>query len=304
MTFSRPGAIDLSALASPTPSTSTGAPAGGQLRYAIDVTEQSFQNDALEASLNHVVVVSLWSPRSPQSVSFNEVLIDTAAAFDGAIQIALIDVDSNPSIAQAFGTQAVPVVVGLIKGQAVPLFQGTVDAAQVRQYFDELLRVAAQNGLVGRAQATESETVVESDEEPADDPRFSAADEAFAAGDFPTAIAEYEKLQLQHPADEEVAERLAGVKLLSRTTAADLFAARQAAADNPADVDAQLLAADFDISGGHVDDAFDRIISLIRVSFGDDRDRLRERLLELFVVVGTTDPRVARARRALATALF
>lgn len=124
------------------------------------------------------------------------------------------------------------------------------------------------------------------------------------ASDFDTAVAEYERLRVQYPADVEVAERLARVKWLSRTKDADLQSARAAAADRPDDVEAQLLVADLDISGGHVEDAFNRLISLVRVTSGDERELVRERLLELFTVVGIADPAVMTARRALATALF
>jgi putative thioredoxin len=118
------------------------------------------------------------------------------------------------------------------------------------------------------------------------------------------AVAEYEKLLNQYPGDTEIAERLAGVQLMGRTRDADLTAARAAAADAPDDLDAQLLVADLDVSGGHVEDAFDRLIGLVKRLDADDRERVRERLLELFTVVGAADPRVAAARRALATALF
>jgi putative thioredoxin len=117
-------------------------------------------------------------------------------------------------------------------------------------------------------------------------------------------VAEYEKLRVQYPADVEVAERLARVKWLSRTKGADLQAARAAAADRPDDVDAQMLVADLDISGGHVEDAFDRLLTLIRNTAGDERETVRERILELFTVVGIADPVVMTARRSLATALF
>jgi putative thioredoxin len=53
-----------------------------------------------------------------------------------------------------------------------------------------------------------------------------------------------------------------------------------------------------------VQDAFDRLIGLVGRTTEAERDRVRERLLELFTVVGVTDPRVAGARRALASALF
>jgi putative thioredoxin len=297
MTFSRPGAVDLSALAQPAGASSR--PAGG---YVVDVGEQNFQTDALEASMQHVVVLSLWSPRSPQSQTFNELLGTVVTSYDGRLTLAQVDVDTNPAIAQALGAQGVPLVVGLVKGQPVPLFQGTADEADVRQYFDQLLTVAEQAGLTGRAQAPDGAAPEE--EEPVDDPRFAAADAAFASGDMDGAVAEYEKLLNQYPGDTEIAERLAGVQLMGRTRDADLTSARAAAADAPDDLDAQLLVADLDVSGGHVEDAFDRLIGLVKRLDADDRERVRERLLELFTVVGAADPRVAAARRALATALF
>lgn len=299
MTFSRPGAVDLSALTQPAGTSSRVA--GG---YVVDITEQNFQADALEASMQHVVVLSLWSPRSPQSQTFNELLATIVTSYEGRLTLAQVDVDANQAIAQALGAQGVPLVVGLVKGQPVPLFQGTADEADVRQYFDQLLTVAEQNGLTGRATAAPDAEAQAADEEPADDPRFAAADAALANGDMDGAVAEYEKLLKQNPGDAEIAERLAGVQLMNRTRDADLDAARSAAADAPDDVDAQLLVADLDVSGGHVQDAFDRLIELVKRLDGDDRERVRERLLELFTVVGAADPRVATARRALATALF
>lgn len=298
MSFSRPGAIDLSALKKPA-SPAGSAPASGA--YVVEVNEQNFQQIALEASLQHVVVLSLWSARAPQSGTFNQVLARVTGSFGGQILLAQVDVDTNPAIVQAVGAKGVPFVLGLVKGQPVPLFEGVKDEAEVSALFQELVRVAAENGLTGRVS---DEPSVPEEPEPVDDPRFAQADEAFAASDFTTAIAEYEKLAAQYPAEVEVAERLAGVKLLDRTKDADLQAARQAAADNGADIDAQLLVADLDVSGGHVEDAFDRLIEVIKGLSGEERDPVRERLLELFLVVGTTDPRVATARRALASALY
>ncbi|MEJ7635132.1 tetratricopeptide repeat protein [Aeromicrobium sp.] len=302
MNFSRPGAIDLSALKQP--ARPAAPPAAGTASYVVDITEQNFQSAALEASMNYVVVLSLWSPRSPQSAEFNATLGAVASTYGGQIVLAQVDIDANPAIAQALQAQAVPLVVGLVKGQPVPLFQGTVDEEEVRRYFDELVNVAAQNGLTGRAQPAGETDAPADDPEPVDDPRFAEADAAFAASDFTTAVAEYEKLLAQYPADTEIGERLAGVKLLARTQGAELQAARKAAADAPDDLEAQLLVADLDVSGGHVDDAFDRLIGLVKRTSEDDRELVRARLLELFTVVGVSDPRVATARRALASALF
>ncbi|MCW2751694.1 MAG: co-chaperone YbbN [Aeromicrobium sp.] len=301
MNFSRPGAIDLSALRQPP---ARPASAGAPGAYAIDITEQNFQKAALEASMQYVVVLSLWSPRSPQSAAFNELLGTVTATFDGQIVLAQVDIDANPAIAQALEAKAVPLVVGLIKGQPVPLFQGTVDEAEVRSYFTELIAVATQNGLTGRAEPASAEAESAEEVEEPEDPRFADADVAFASGDYALAVSEYEKLLAQYPADAEIAERLAGVKLMSRTQDVDLQAARKAAADAPDDVAAQLVVADLDVSGGHVQDAFDRLIGLVARTTEAERDAVRERLLELFTVVGVADPRVAAARRALASALF
>jgi putative thioredoxin len=302
MSFSRPGALDLSALARPTaPAAAPGASGSGG-SWVVDATEADFQHVALEASLNHLVVLSLWSPRAPESPDFNARLAAAANAYDGQILLVQVDVDANPGIGQALQAQSVPLVVGLVKGQPVPLFQSAVPDEQIRGYFEELIRLGAQHGVTGRAPAAGGPAP--GSDEPADDPRFAEADAAFASGDLDGAVAVYERLAAQNPGDTEVAERLAGVRLMLRTQGADLQQARAAAADQPDDLQAQLLVADLDVSGGHVADAFDRLIQLVRRTREEDRERVRERLLELFVVVGTDDPRVATARRQLATALF
>lgn len=309
MTFSRHGAIDLSVLKQPAP---TQAPAAGGAgaagasggSYVTDVSEQNFE-DVIKSSMTHLVVLSLWSPRSEQSLAFKQVLATIVNGYQGRMLLAQVDVDASPGIAQALQVKGVPALFGLVQGQPVPLFEGAADEPQVRQVFDELISLGAQHGITGVAQpvAGPAETA-EQDAEPAEDPRFAAADAAFAAGDLDLAIAEYEKVQAQYPADAEVAERLAGIRLMARTSNADLQAARAAAADAPDDVAAQLLVADLDVSGGHVEDAFDRLITLVKRLPGDERDVVRERLIDLFTVVGGSDPRVAAARRALAKALF
>lgn len=303
--------MDLSALKQPPagqqpPGAVAGAPQSGGGSWALDVSEANFQ-DVVQSSMTHIVVLSLWSPRSPESAALNDTIAAIVNSHQGRIVLARVDVDANPSVGQALQVQAVPSLFGLVKGQPVPLMQGTADETEIRSLFDELLNLGVQHGVTGVAApvgAGPADSPEAEPDEPVDDPRFAEADAAFSEGDLDRAITEYEKIRAQYPADDEVAERLAGVRLMARASGADLQAARTAAADAPDDVEAQMLVADLDVSGGHVDDAFDRLIGLISRLPNEEREPVRERLIELFTVVGLTDPRVGTARRALARALF
>ncbi|WP_427890870.1 tetratricopeptide repeat protein [Kribbella sp. GL6] len=300
--FSRPGAVDLSSLrkpagGAPAPGGAPAAAGGGA--YALEVTEANFQSDVIERSLQAPVVVELWSPRAQGGLG--DVMIKLSTEYAGKFLLARIDVDANPQVAQAFGVQAVPVVIAILRGQPVPLFQGVLGEAEVRQYLDQLLTVAVANGITGRAEPVGP--VAEAVEEGAPNPRYEQAENAVGAGDLDGAIAAYEELLKETPNDAEAKSGLARVQLVKRTqdVPADV---RTRAADNPADVEAQLLVADVDLMGGHVDDAFARLISTVQATAGDERNAVRLHLLELFDVVGADDDRVVKARRRLMAALF
>jgi putative thioredoxin len=293
--FSRPGAIDLSGLSG------SDSPGGGG--FAIDVADPNEVAQLAEASLKHLVLLSLWSSRAPSSVQVNELLTKLAEAYEGRFLLARVDVDAVPQVAQAVGAQGVPYVVALLRGQPVAQVPPTTNEDEARTVIDQLVQAAVANGVTGRAQPVAPQVDDEGDE-PADDPRFAEADAALAADDVDGAIAAYQRIVDVNTSDADARARLAGAKLMKRTRGADATAAREAAASNPADVDAQLLAADLDVLGGHVEDAFARLVEVVRRTAGDDRDRVREHLLELFEAVGSDDPRVATARRQLASALF
>src|SRR5699024_5213019 len=156
---------------------------GGAGGYVIDVTEQQFQTEVLEASSTYVVVLSLWSPRAPESKTFNETLARFTNSYQGSLMLSQVNIDTCPQIALAVGAQGVPFVLGLVKGQPVPLFQGTVDESEVRRFFDELIKVAVANGVSGVAEPQPGVEPQPEQEEEGSDPRFAKADEAFAAGD-------------------------------------------------------------------------------------------------------------------------
>src|SRR5207253_11465980 len=124
------------------------------------------------------------------------------------------------------------------------------------------------------------------------DPRHAPAQDALERGDIDAAVAEYQKLVDANPSDAEAVAGLAMAKVLQRTRGVDLQQAREAAAAAPDDVDAQTLVADLDMVGGHVDDAFSRLVDLVRRTSDADRDKARAHLVGLFAAVGNDDSRV------------
>lgn len=306
--FNRPGAVDLSALKQKAQQQSAapaaGAPSGGS--YVVEVTEQTFEAETIRRSVKHPVVVELYSPRVATGAQLSDALIDIANSSGGRFLLARLNVDTAPGIVQALGLQAVPTVIALVNGQVAPLFQGVLPREQAQAAIDQLLKAAVANGIVGRAEPVGSAAATDdavADEEPAPDPRFAAADEALARGDFAAAEAEFDKLLAANPGDAEAQAGKAQAGLFARATRNDpeivLAAAR---ADDSVGV--QLDAADVELVSGQVDAAFDRLIKLIKTKTGDERDQVRLRLLELFDTVGNADPRVLKARRDLMTALF
>jgi putative thioredoxin len=313
MPFSRPGAIDLSALKQPAARPGGGAPAGNGGpggaaggSYSVEADEQNFQS-LLEASMTAPVVLVVYSTsRMPASAQLADDLSTIADELDGRIAVGRVDADQQPSIVQALQVQSIPFAAMVLQGRLAPLLQDAPPLAELRPMMSQLVQQLAGQGMTGKHEPFGpgvAEEPVEG-QEPVADPRYAPAEDALVAGDLETAISEYERLLAESPADTEAQIGLSRARLMQRTTGADLNAARAAAAAAPDDVDAQLLVADLDLLGGHVDDAFRRLVDLVRRTSDDERTRVRLHLIDLFAVVGNDDPRVLRGRRDLASALF
>ncbi|MFJ5698039.1 co-chaperone YbbN [Arthrobacter sp. NPDC093139] len=285
------------------------APAGAQgaagseaPALRVEVTEANFQ-DLVELSTQVPVVFALWAAYSPESAGVLDALERIVQGYAGRLVLGTADIDAFPQLAQAFQVQAVPTVVAVLKGQPVPLFQGGADEQQIRALLDELLKVAAANGVSGNVGGAATA-------EPAPapvPPLHQAAFDAIEAGDYAAAAAAYRQALTEMPADAEAKAGLAQVELMDRLqklSGPDGEAIRERAAEEPDNLDAQLGVADLDVAGGHVEDALNRVVAFIGRNFGPEREAARVRLLELFDVVGSTDPRVAKARQALARVLF
>ena len=306
--FSRPGAIDLSGLGQPAPPAGapTGRPAAqaGGASYSVVVDEQSFQG-LLEQSMTAPVLLVFYSrTRMPESGQLADDLATVVEEHEGRYLLGLVDIDAAPQIAQAMQIPQIPLVVAVVDGRPMPLLQDPLPIDELRTALTQVGQQLTAQGITGRHQPRSSGAPASEGEEEVVDPRYAPAQDALAAGDVDAAVAEYQKLVDANPADVEAAGGLAIAKVMQRTQGVDLNAARAAAAENPDDVDAQTMVADLDMLGGHVEDAFTRLVNLVARTSDKDREKARDHLLGLFAAVGNDDPRVLAGRRNLASALF
>lgn len=290
------GAVDLAALAASAEQVEQGGAGGGTWTTRVDTA--AFQQ-FVGLSQQVPVVVSLGVARVPASVELDNTLSTLIDRRAGSLVLGLVDAEAEPQIAQAFQAQQIPMVVALVKGQPVPLFQGGAPAEQIDQLLDQLLELGRQQGLVGTVPAFAGAA-----EEPALPPLHQQALDAIDTGDYAAAEAAYLQALAEKPNDHDAQVGIYQVRLLSRTQDKNLNDVRDAAAQNPDDLTAQLDVADLDVVGGHVEDAFARLVKLISRLADEDRERVRRRLIELYAVVGNSDPRVAASRQKLARVLF
>lgn len=293
------GAVDLSALAHHSRQ-ATGTTDSAAASWTTSLDEASFEQ-FVGLSQSVPAIVSLGSPRVQVSADLDAVLRRLVDAKNGKFVLGVVDAETYPQIAQAFQAQQIPMVVALVKGQPVPLFQGPAAEEQIVQLLGQLEQLAVQQGLGGTVPPLSGTA---GNTEPELPPLHQKAVDAIDAGDYAAAEAAYLEALNEKPNDHDAQVGVYQVRLLSRTQNLDLNTSRELAAQNPQEIAAQLDVADLDLIGGHVEDAFARLVSLISKLADDDRERVRRRLIELYAVVGNNDPRVAASRQKLARVLF
>jgi putative thioredoxin len=259
----------------------------------VEITEANLEAEVLVRSSQVPVVVLLWSARSEASAQLGNVLAELAAADGGKWSLATVNVDAVPRIAQMFGVQAVPTVVALAAGQPLSSFQGVQPPDQLRRWVDSLL-----NATAGKLEAGDD------GEEPEQvDPELAQARAHLDEGDFDAASNAYQAILGANPNHAEAKGAVRQIGFLQRATTQrpDAVAVADAAPD---DIEAAFAAADVEILQQNVAAAFDRMIALIKRTAGDDRTKVRTRLIELFDLFDPADPQVIAGRRKLANALY
>ena len=321
--FSLYGAVDLGArqAAAQRQQASASAAAGQDAprgEYVFDVTEATFEADVLERSRTVPVVMDLWAEWCGPCKQLSPVLERLAGEAAGAWVLGKVDVDANPQLSAALQVQSIPMVVAVIGGQLVPGFLGALPEAQVKQWLSQVLQVAKQIGLPGGggspgadgqpAEGPGSGEAAEPGELPGQDgfrdPELAEAQQAMERGDLDAAAGAFERLLAKDPGNPVASVGLARVNLFRRVNSYDQAQARRDAAARPADVDAQIRVADIEISLGKAEEAFDRLLGVVRRTSGEDRDKVRLHLVSLFEMFPPRDPRVTKARSTLSSLLF
>lgn len=330
--FSLAGAVDLEgvkrkaeALAKREAAEKSGKPqskmpsAGG---YVIDVNEQTFQA-MVQTSVSFPIILLVWQKSDETSYDLAQKLADSITALDGRMQLARIDADESPSIAQALRAQQLPAVYGLVGGRPMPICQGLPSADELQQICNDILpqlvKVAEKSGVAGMAPYVDSgDSTCDSKDTPVvgvgDDsavagdssdvpPEHKIAHEAAMNGDYALAASEYEKVLQANPNDSLASRERAKALLLGRNANTNVDAVRKAAGDNPGDASAQLAVADVDMIDGHIEDAFSRLLDFL-AGHRDSADVIKERMLEYFAMLPAGDERLNRARRRLAVLLY
>ena len=277
-------AFDLSSLAKPKVNSSAPLP-------GIEVTVENLSSEILPLSLIRPVIVLMWSPRSPESAEMVTTLGRLEDDYKNTWSLARVNSDTHPEVAQAFQTKKVPYAVAIIGEQMVPLFEQPYPEAQLRMVLDKVLTLAAEQG-VGANPVEKLE------------PEEIEAMDALESGNYFAAETAYKKWLARKPNENLAKLGLAQTQLLMRTDGLELKSVIEESTGDPSNIDLQLKAADVEMVNGGVEAAYRRLLHAVKATAGDDRTKVKNHLLNLFALVDASDPRLATARKELASLLF
>jgi putative thioredoxin len=237
----------------------------------MDVTDQTFQADVLDRSATVPVIVDLWAPWCGPCKTLGPMIERAVADTGGAVELAKVNVDDNPSVAQAFNVQSIPAVFALRDGQVVDQFIGAIPEAQITAFVQGLAPVP------------------------------SEADTLAAVGDE-ASLRRALELEPDHAAATEGLARI----LIDRGEGAEALALLQRLPETEAGrvlaAEARLLEAGVDVSGTareEIEAKLNELLDRVR-----DDDAARQEFVDLLEAMGADDPRTKEFRRALTARLY
>lgn len=260
-----------------------------------EATVENFMETFVAASKTKPVVLLAYSPRSKASVDLRDLMFTMYEADQQSWIFGAINADTQPQLAQALQIQSVPMALAFVDEQPLALFDRVYPREQIALVIAKLFEVAKERGL--------QVNVPEVQEAPLE-PEEAAALSALENGDYSGAAMAYRNW-LQRKPDEVMAKvGLAQCELMLRVSDLNPDSSISDANAHPNDVTKQLMAADIEVVQGQHKRAFERLITFVRNSSGDERKSAKEHLLLLFQLVDPSDPDLIRARSELASALF
>lgn len=252
------------------------------------VADESKLREYIELS-NQLPILVLFSANDSEDLKSK--LSGFVSEANGRLLGLEIDINSQPQLAQAFGVSQTPTVVALLSGQPAPLFQGDQPEQQISGVINQLLQAAVQNGVSGSVKLGEEQK-----------PNLSAlVAELISQGNLDAAEVELEKALQLEPNDEQLLSMKRQIELMKRMGGVDLSGAMEIDSDDP---DQLRIKSDALLVHGDAQAALDNLLDKFLAAAEEDREKLRNHLLELFELIGNSDPLVLKARARLTSMLF
>ncbi|KRA80714.1 tetratricopeptide repeat protein [Altererythrobacter sp. Root672] len=288
---------------------------------------ERFRQQVVDPSRDKLVILDFWAEWCGPCKALTPVLEKVAAEYaDKGVILAKLNVDEEQFIAAQFQVRSIPTVYAIFQGQPIADLTPARTETQLKQMLDQLLeKLPVANG------ATEKLAEIE--------PLIAMGEQVLAEGDGERATAIFAQIFDMAPdntavisglirsllamgqtedaqaALDAVPEALRNDPLIAQAASAlelagsgvdtgELQTLRAAAAERPADMEAQFTFAQAAFAAGQRDDAAETLLHMIRAEPEWNEGAAKAKLLQIFEAVGLEDAWVAAQRRRLSLLLF